>query len=206
MIKIKKELFDNWSERYDANVIKNDFPFVGYEQIKDEILQSCEINHSTQILDVGVGTGNFLNEFYIRNGQCYGIDFSDKMLAIATEKMRSAYLVQHDLNDGVPKEFLKAKFSIIIAAYVLHHFKFEKKVALIREYLDLLKKEDGRLYIVDVSFRTRKEHDNYREKNIELWDETEYYFIAEEMISIFNDVEYKQFSECGGVYLWDITR
>jgi len=202
---IKKVIFDKWSQEYDTTVCKNEFPFIGYEKIKNEIIQSCEIDHSTQILDIGVGTGNFMQEFYSRNAQCYGLDFSEKMIEIAASKMPSAYLIQHDLNNkGVPVEFERAKFSVIVSAYVFHHFRPEKRNQLIDSYLKLLKKEDGRLFLVDISFRTQREHDACREKYADEWDSTEFYLIAEELCSVFKEAEYTQFSECGGLYSWDV--
>jgi putative AdoMet-dependent methyltransferase len=151
-----------------------------------------------------VGTGNFTDEFYTRNAQCYGVDFSEKMLKIASSKMPSAYLVQHDLRKGVPVEFERAKFSVILSAYVLHHFQLEKKLEIISDYLKMLKKEDGKMFIVDISFRTRADHDQYKKKMGDSWDSSEFYFIADETIGHFKNVEYKQFSECGGLYTWSI--
>jgi putative AdoMet-dependent methyltransferase len=197
---MKKELFDKWSNQYDQSVIEKGFPFSGYEKAIVNLIKSIRITHSTQVLEMGVGTGFLLSKFYQNGAQCYGFDFSDKMLAFAEEKMPSAFLFQHDLKQDIPEKIKRAKFSIILAGYVLHHFNLQEKIEIIRQYLSLLKKEDGRMYIFDVSFKTKEDHDLYREEHLDLWDDEECYFIAEEIKDHLENCEYKQFSPCGGLY------
>ncbi|MEA1885504.1 MAG: class I SAM-dependent methyltransferase [Thermotogota bacterium] len=197
---MKKELFDKWSNQYDQSVIGKGFPFSGYEKALDNLIKSIRITHSTQVLEMGVGTGFLLSKFYQNGAQCYGFDFSDKMLGIAEEKMPSAFLFQQDLKTGISEKIKRARFSIILAGYVLHHFNLQEKIEIIRQYLSLLKKEDGRMYIFDVSFKRKEDHDLYKKKHLELWDDEESYFIAEEIKDHFENCEYKQFSPCGGLY------
>jgi len=197
---MKKELFDRWSNQYDQDVIKDSFPFMGYEKALERLINSQRITHSTQVLEIGVGTGFLLSKFYDHGAQCYGFDFSEQMLRIAEEKMSSALLFQHNLKDGIPEKIKRAKFSIILAGYVLHHFQLEEKIRIIKQYRSLLKKEDGRMYIFDVSFKTRQDHDQYKQDHLNLWDEDEYYFIASEIKKHFVNCDYIQFSECGGLY------
>ena len=197
---MKKELFDKWSNQYDHSVIEKGFPFSGYDKALDHLIRNLRITHSTQVLEIGVGTGFMLSKFYQNGAQCYGFDFSEKMLAIAEEKMPSAFLFQHDLKQGIPEKIKRAKFSIILASYVLHHFDLQEKIKIIKQYLSLLKKEDGRMVIFDVSFKTKEGHDQYRAQHLDLWDDEESYFIAEEIKVHFENCEYKQFSPCGGLY------
>jgi len=199
-MKMKKELFDQWSNQYDQSVTKEGFPFSGYVKALDNLTKSLRITHSTQVLEIGVGTGFGLSQFYQNGAQCYGFDFSEKMLTIAEDKMPSALLFQHDLKKGIPQAIKRAKFSIILAGYVLHHFDLQEKIALIQQYLPLLKQEDGRMYIFDVSFKTQADHDLYRSHHMDLWDDEEFYFIASEMKDCFENCQYKQFSPCGGLY------
>jgi len=197
---MKKELFDQWSNQYDQSVIEEGFPFSGYNKALDNLIRNLRITHSTQILEMGVGTGFLLSKFYQNGAQCYGFDFSEKMLEIAEKKMPSAFLFQHDLKAGIPEKIKRAKFSIILAGYILHHFNLQEKIEIIKQYLTLLKKEDGKMYIFDVSFKTKEDHDQYRAQHLSLWDEEESYFIAEEIKDRFDNCEYKQFSPCGGLY------
>ncbi len=197
---MKKDIFDTWSNKYDEDVNKDAFPFSGYEKSLERLINSLRITHSTQILEMGVGTGFLLSKFYQNGAQCYGFDFSEKMLEIAEQKMPSALLFQHDIKNGIPEKIRNAKFSIILAGYVLHHFDLEEKIRIIKQYLSLLKKEDGRMYIFDVSFQTKEDHDRYREDNMDIWDDDEYYFIATEINKNFENCDYKQFSPCGGLY------
>jgi len=197
---MKKEIFDKWSAQYDQDVTRDNFPFSGYEKTLEKLINSQRITHSTQILEIGVGTGFLLSKFYDNGAQCYGFDFSEQMLHIAEEKMLSALLFQHDLKNGIPEKIKKAKFSMILAGYVLHHFQWEEKIRIIQQYLSLLKKEDGRMYIFDVSFRTKKDYDQYRREHLDVWDDDEHYFIASEMTKHFENCDYIQFSDCGGLY------
>ncbi|MFP4461714.1 MAG: class I SAM-dependent DNA methyltransferase [Thermotogota bacterium] len=197
---MKKELFDQWSQTYDRSVIEEGFPFSGYNKALDNLIKGLRITHSTQVLEMGVGTGFLLSKFYQNGAQCYGFDFSEKMLEISEKKMPSAYLFRYDLKKGIPEKIKQAKFNIILASYVLHHFNLQEKIEIIKQYLSLLKKEDGRMYIFDVSFKTKEEHDLYRDRYLELWDDEECYFIAEEIKTHFENCEYNQFSPCGGLY------
>ncbi len=197
---MKKEVFDQWSNHYDQSVIEEGFPFEGYEKALNNLIRSQRITHSTQILEIGVGTGFLLSSFYNHGAQCYGFDFSEKMLSISRKKMPSAFLFQHDLKNGIPEPIQRAKFSIILAGYVLHHFDLEEKIKLIKDYLSLLKKEDGRMYLFDVSFMSKEDHDTYRTKHLDLWDDEEHYFIAAEFRDHFDHCDYQQYSPCGGLY------
>ena len=197
---MEKERFEDWSRDYDGQVKKETFPFKGYEKIKEAIRSRIPVNHSTQILDLGVGTGNLTKPLYDKGAQIYALDFSEKMLEKAREKMKSALLIHHDIGMGLPEKLKRAKFDAIIAGFVLHHFNFEKKFQLIKEMIPHLKVENGRLLIADVSFQTREAMNACRRKYGQLWDEEEDYFVAAQLTKRIDPVQYTQISECCGIY------
>ncbi len=199
---MKKELFDDWASQYDKDVLSDEFPFNGYKQAIDKLIKQLRISHSTQVLEIGVGTGMLLSRFYENGAQCYGFDFSEKMLQIATKRMPSAFLFQHDIRNCIPSQITRAKFSVILAGYTLHHFTQDEKNEIIRQYLSLLKKEDGRMYIFDISFKTQEKLEACKKEQGELWDDQEYYFIEEDMKEEFDDYRYIQYSSCGGLYIF----
>lgn len=87
-----------------------------------------------------------------------GQDFSEKMLEIAQEKMPDAKLFIGDISNGLVEPLLENKYDAIIDTYSLNHLTDDEKVTFLKDLLNQLN-EGGVIYIGDVAFETRAEHD-----------------------------------------------
>src|SRR5699024_914996 len=65
--------------------------------------------------------------------EMYGIDFSERMLEIAKDKMPLAKLVQYDFSKGFPEELENIQFDYIISTYAMHHLEDEDKIKFINK-------------------------------------------------------------------------
>ncbi|WAA08562.1 class I SAM-dependent methyltransferase [Fervidibacillus albus] len=181
---LDKKGFDQWAEEYDLTVRtseeKNTYPFAGYGTILQTIYEKAMKKRNSKILDIGFGTGQLTTRLYENGHNIYGIDFSHKMIAIAKEKMPNATLIEWDLTKGLPEVLKKHRFDTIISTYTLHHFPDDIKMALLKQFHDLLT-EDGTILIGDIAFKTREQLETCRINHITDWDNDEYYFVIDEL-------------------------
>lgn len=199
--------FDLWASSYDQTVKLSDeqeaYPFAGYEPMMEAVYEKiCERNIQT-VADLGVGTGTLTKRLYDANYAITGIDFSEKMLRIAREKMPNGSFWQADLRD-VSKLLAHQKFDAIISTYAMHHLTDEEKIVLFKQLLHHLT-DDGIIYIGDISFETHFLQSKCRKQHIDQWDDSEHYFIVTKLlpvISTFAKVQFKKYAHCCG--LWTI--
>lgn len=195
--------FDLWADDYDKSVGLSDeegtYPFAGYKDILNAIYNRVLTGCGRRILDIGFGTGTLSAKLYEQGCEIYGQDFSERMIELAQEKMPKAKLYQGDFSLGLTEELKKRKYDVIIATYSLHHLTDERKIGFIRELLPLLS-EDGRIYIGDVAFETRKELEACMVQAGEEWDDEEIYFVYEELKPYFERVTFEKYSECAGLF------
>ena len=159
--------FDLWADYYDESVDISDnnesYPFAGYKIILNEIYNRILDASYKNILDIGFGTGTLISKLYEHGCKIYGQDFSEKMIEISKNKMPNAKLFNGDISKGLAKELLKYKYDAIIATYSLHHLKDFEKVTFLESLLAKLD-DSGIIYIGDVAFETRDEHDKCMKK------------------------------------------
>lgn len=194
--------FDLWADYYDESVDISDnnesYPFAGYKIILNEIYNRILDASYKNILDIGFGTGTLISKLYEHGCKIYGQDFSEKMIEISKNKMPNAKLFNGDISKGLAKELLKYKYDAIIATYSLHHLKDCEKVTFLESLLTKLD-EGGIIYIGDVAFETRDEHDKCMKKVGDAWDKDEFYFIVDEMKNYFPKIKFEKVSECAGI-------
>lgn len=194
--------FDLWADDYDecVDICDNNesYPFAGYKIILNEIysriLDAVHIN----VLDIGFGTGTLISNLYEHGCKISGQDFSERMLEIAQEKMPDAKLFIGDISNGLVEPLLKHKYDAIISTYSLHHLTDDEKVTFLKDLLNQLN-DGGVIYIGDVSFETRAEHDICKKEAGKAWDEDEFYFVVDEMKAYFPDMKFEKISECAGI-------
>lgn len=51
----RTQLFDRWAETYDGTIAPTHFPFVGYDQVLDEVVRLAEVRPHMQVLDLSSG-------------------------------------------------------------------------------------------------------------------------------------------------------
>lgn len=200
---LDKTGFNKWAGTYDKHIENAliGYPFEGYYDVLGYIQNNIKIDHTTKILDLGIGTGLLTNDLYNRGAQIFGVDFSDEMIAQAKVKMPKAVFMRYDFNDAVPEGILKERFDYIVSSYAIHHVKDERKVELIKELMGCLK-EQGKILIADVAFVTGEDQSVVKNSTDE-WDNEEYYMVAEQIKEMLASeglkADYQQLSMCAGV-------
>ena len=195
--------FDLWADDYDKSVGLSDedgtYPFAGYKAILNEIYNRVLSAFAKTVLDIGFGTGTLTSKLYEQGCEIYGQDFSDRMIALAQEKMPDARLFQGDFSNGLVEPLMRQKYDAIIATYSLHHLTDAQKVTFLENLLSLLH-EGGCIYIGDVAFETRAALQKCMEETGDEWDDDEIYFVYDELRAHFPSVQFKQMSDCAGLF------
>lgn len=90
--------FDLWADGYDASVNVSDgdhsYPFAGYKEVLGRIYAAVRAGGGKKVLDVGFGTGVLAGRLYRDGYEITGVDFSERMVQIAGEKMPWALLME----------------------------------------------------------------------------------------------------------------
>ena len=194
--------FDLWAGEYDKSVGLSDacdtYPFAGYKAILNEIYNRVLSCPGKSVLDIGFGTGTLTSKLYEQGCCISGQDFSGKMIELAQKKMPKAKLYQGDFAQGLVKDLKQLKYDAIIATYSLHHLTDEQKISFLAELLPLLN-EDGCIYIGDVAFATREELEKCKLQAGDEWDETEIYFVFDELKEFLPTLVFEPMSYCAGI-------
>jgi ubiquinone/menaquinone biosynthesis C-methylase UbiE len=134
--------FNRLSKHYDRSIFK-----FSLNLIFKRMLNEVRIKNNSEILDVGCGTGNFL-ELISENKtlKLHGIDISKEMLKIARKKLnrRASLKLAY-----VEKLKGSKKFDYIFSTESFHHFANQEKA--MENFYKLLKHQ-GKLVIVDFDF------------------------------------------------------
>ncbi|MHA1959562.1 MAG: class I SAM-dependent DNA methyltransferase [Candidatus Thorarchaeota archaeon] len=200
------ELFDSWAEHYDDFIgsVSDRFPFAGYHQVLDRIVELSDPKPGMRVLDVGIGTGGLAKRFVEFDCEIWGIDYSSKMLEKAKEKLPDIRLLKVDIRSEWPSE-LRVGFDLIVSAYTIHHLNLSGKIDVINRLQKELLRDGGRIVLGDISFRSFAERAASRRELAHEWDDYEYYWAADEIKTMLWGegvfVVYEQISFCGGVYL-----
>ena len=196
--------FDLWADGYDKSVQlseeDNEYPFAGYKDVLNTIYNIIHRKEKAKVLDIGFGTGVLTKKLYDDGYEIYGIDFSERMLEIAKEKMPLAKLVQYDFSRGLPKELENIQFNYIISTYAMHHLEDEDKIKFINK-LEKYLSRDGRIIIGDIAFETRELLEQCKVKYENYWDDEEIYFVFDELKEFFpeEDISFTTISHCAGI-------
>ncbi len=200
---LDKKGFDLWAKEYDNAVntcyVNKEYPFDGYYDVLDDILNKIEPN--SKVFDIGFGTGILTKKIYDLNCDVYGIDFSSEMVSISKAKMPKGDFYECDFNNDLPKEILNQKFDYIISTYAIHHLTDNKKIELI-SLLKTLLNNNGKIIIGDIAFLTEKDLIQCK-KNNEGFDKEELYIVAEIFLEKLCDkniiAKFDKMSHCAGI-------
>ena len=206
-MKTGKELFNAWAANYDQLLDAGaaSVSFEGYEDVLAEAMHQSQVTPGMRVLDLGTGTGNLAAYCVAAGGEVWGIDFSEKMLAKAREKLPGLHAVLADLRDASWPHSLTGRFDRIVSAYVWHDFDLDTKMGLLnllsRDYLAT----QGRVIIADIAYPDHATREQARAYWGSLWSEMEYYWAGDETIAACHAIglecSYQQVSSCAGVFM-----
>lgn len=197
--------FDMWADEYDKSVKEsldeNTYPFAGYGETLNTIYS---VIHSTRnsgrILDLGFGTAVLTKKLYDDGYEICGMDFSERMIKIAQEKMPNAMLMQGDMTQSLPEGLFTIKFDFIISTYAIHHLDEVRKIELLNTLYDMLN-PGGIILIGDVMTKTRAEMDDVRNKAGDEYDEDEIYIVFDEIALKLPPARFIKTSFCAGILI-----
>ena len=108
-----RSAYNRWAARYDTE--PNPHTLLEHAPVLDAVAPS---RHDS-ILDAGCGTGRYCVAFAKAGSKVTGVDFSEKMLAVAREHLPAANFVQADIEHPLP--FEDAAFDKVNCAQTLKH-------------------------------------------------------------------------------------
>lgn len=196
--------FDLWADDYDRSVGLSEesdtYPFAGYKRVLGEIYRRVHARgDGLRVLDIGFGTGTLTQRFYTDGYSVSGLDFSGRMIALAQPKMPRAELVCHDFTTGLPESWQERQFDCVVSTYALHHLTDDQKPDWLKRMRAHLA-PGGILLIGDVAFETRAALEKCRTASGGEWDDSEYYFVADELRKALPfPISFAQLSHCAGV-------
>lgn len=120
------------------------------------------------------------------------------MIELAQKKMPKAKLYQGDFSRGLVNDLKQLQYDAIIATYSLHHLTDHQKISFLGELLPLLN-EGGCIHIGDVAFATRDELEKCKLQAGDEWDETEIYFVFDELKRALPKLVFEPMSYCAGI-------
>lgn len=200
------ELFDRWASQYDDDVRSSqaDFPFCGYDQVLKRIVKLAQIQTGMRLLDLGTGTGSLAARFTALGCTVWGIDFSSEMISLARDNVPSAEFIQADITSEW-WSITPHRFDRIVSSYVFHELSSQTKIDLIRLIAGHALAPGGTILIGDIAFPDETIHDQAHTKWSTVWDEDEYYWVADRVLDYFVrlgwQASYEQVSACGGIFL-----
>ncbi|UCE05846.1 MAG: methyltransferase domain-containing protein [bacterium] len=109
------EIASTYNERYEAG---------SFEGIASTLKSLIQNSSAKRILEVGCGTGHWLEKLQGVDRQVYGLDLSIGMLRQADQGLKSVYLI---CGQARYLPFFDACFDIIFCVNALHHFDQKQK-------------------------------------------------------------------------------
>lgn len=176
--KYPSEEFDRWASSYDEDIYSSGFPFSGYEDTLDEIVNIARPQSGIRILDLGVGTGNLAARFLAQGCNVTGVDFSKRMIKSAKNKYPDVEYIQADLREDISVFLAGRKFEQIVSAYTFHHFPLPEKYSILEKFLPYLE-DDGVFIIGDIAFANLSSMNSNKERLGTFWEEEDYWLVDE---------------------------
>jgi ubiquinone/menaquinone biosynthesis C-methylase UbiE len=149
-----KEYYNKLASDYDRDRFGNSYG--NYLDRQEKAIVRTVLNNKdiTNVLDVGCGTGRFL-EF-----ASHGIDLSEEMIRVAKKKFPEKKLF---VQSAVKTEFENSSFDSILSFHMFMHLDKKVTAEVFNEMNRILKK-GGRM-IFDVPSEQRRKLVNYKSKN-----------------------------------------
>ncbi len=150
------DIYDEFAKTYEQNRSQFDM-----SSILDNFYTGME-NKTGKMLDLGCGAGEpFARYFVDRGWDVIGVDFSQRMLDLASKYVPEMQAVYSDIN-GV--DFKSQQFDVVTAIYSLFHVPSKHHGEMFRKFGRWLK-ADGRAMFTyaTVAYTGCEEYDGYKE-------------------------------------------
>lgn len=200
----RQGLFDDWASTYDDSLREEDgFPFEGYQQCLNLLLELAGREPGKSVLDLGTGTGAIAGMFDAVGHEVTGVDFSEKMLEVARRRVPGGTYLRHDVLGDWPLELTGREFDLVVSSYLLHEFPDETKLGLLAHLRENALAQCGRILVADIAFPDAPARDRAHREWEDRWDDHEYYWtwdqLAPKLASAGFEVAWHQVSFCSGV-------
>lgn len=204
MMEFLPDQFDPWAANYDNDVAAEaGFPFKGYANLLQSIVEVANPQPNQKVLDLGCGTGNLAAAFASTGCQVWGTDFSSQMIVRAQQKYPDLHFSVADVRDPLLADFPE-KYDHIVFAYLFHHFPIEEKIKQMVRYKHQHINQGGMIIIGDLMFPSEEAMQAIANQYPDSWDD-EYYWIMDRDLPLMQQaglaVKFQQISFCAGL-IW----
>jgi len=116
--------YQTWQESA-AYYIENVAPMTARSGQISILQEIGSIQKSSAILELGCGTGDLIEQLAEIGGRTAGIDFSENMIRIASERFSH---IEFKVADAESVPFQNDEFDVVVCNYTAHHFARPQKV------------------------------------------------------------------------------
>lgn len=189
---MKNDNYDNFAKTF-AKSRKN----MSWGEL-DAIIEDIDKNNFYRIIDIGCGSGRFL-EFFVKNlwkfpEKYLGVDNSKEIISEAKRVFPDADFVVAEMQE-IDENFLvqnnSQKFDAIVLLASFHHLQIENERNLVLENLYKILAENGKIYMTNWNLRNQEKYKKSEKSPweffIKIGDFTRYYhgFALEELEKLF---------------------
>lgn len=143
-----KKLFDTWASTYASDLENADGILEGYETSIETAVEVCPVTQDMQLLDIGIGTGNFAQRFEPKGAIVSGIDLSEAMVA-ECKKLHPNYELRTGTFQTIP--FSGDEFDVVVSSFCFHEVPPSQRLDACREVYRVLR-TGGHLCLLDIIF------------------------------------------------------
>lgn len=194
--------YDLWKGTYGEGIHlldeQDEYPVAGYREVLKQVYGHVREASGKRVLDAGFGTGILTKKLYQDGYDVSGMDMSEMIVEVGKEEMPKAKLVCCDYSLGMPLQFMRDDFDVIISTYGFHHMDHYEQMGLVKDMLRHLK-PDGKIVIGGLAFESMKALKEFRKANKEKWLYENMYIVYGEIIKDFPQAQWKQISKCAGI-------
>jgi ubiquinone/menaquinone biosynthesis C-methylase UbiE len=142
-IKLNKKAYTIAAEQYEKRIITNLPCEVDSLSLIKFINPFLSNKKTKKMLEIGPGNGLLIRLFSEKNYETTGIDFSDKMITIASKTSPESKFINANVLDY---DFEEDYFDVICAAAILHCFPKKDAKKLLNKIHKWLNKQNGIFY------------------------------------------------------------
>ena len=188
-----KKLFDAWASSYARDLENANGILEGYETSIETAVEVCPVTQDMQLLDIGIGTGNFAQRFEAKGTVVSGLDPSEAMIA-ECRKLHPNYELRTGTFQTIP--FSENEFDVVVSSFCFHEVPPSQRLDACREVNRVLRK-GGHLCFLDIIFASHAAMAEARSHMLSHWDDSEEYSLVGDLsenlyVSGFHSVQWVQ--------------